>query len=124
MPPPGGSMPSVSKAISCSRDIAYQPMLEVTVWSSAMGMRTTSSIGYGQDQYNFPALNSMFGPSPSGLPKRRMTAFSPGLTVKNPDAKIRTTSSAIAILTMVKLLRSASDSACEPESCISGAAGG
>ena len=40
--------------------------------------------------------------------------------VKNPELKKATTISAITILTIAKLLRNASASACEPASCISG----
>ena len=63
-----------------------------------------------------PAVNRAFCPSPTGLPKRRITAFSCGPTVKNPEQKKATTISPITILTIAKLLPSASASACEPAS--------
>ena len=80
-----------------------------------MGIRTTSSIGYGSDQCN-PDVNKAFCPSPTGLPKRRITAFSCGPTVKKPEQKNATTISTITILTIAKLLPNASASACEPAS--------
>ena len=105
---------------SASGVVKHQPVVERTFWLSVMGIFTTSSIGYGNDQCK-PAVNSAFWPVPTGLPKRRITAFSAGPTWKKPDAKNATTSSTSTTLTIAKLLRNASASACEPASCVSGA---
>src|SRR5687767_9649727 len=78
-------------------------------------------MGYGNAQCG-PGPNRILSPCPRGLPKRRITAFSCGPTVKKPDPKNTTTRMIIRILMIAKLLRSASDSACELES--SGTSGG
>src|SRR5665213_4241507 len=95
-------------------------MVDWTICCCVIGIFTTSSIGYGSDQCQ-PAPSSRLSPTPTGLPKRRMTAFSCEPTVKKPEAKNATTISSITTLTIAKLLRSASASACEPASCVSGA---
>ena len=53
---------------------------------------------------------------PSGRPKRRTMAFSCDGTVKTPEAKNTITKMIMTNRTMAKLLRNASDSACEPAS--------
>ena len=75
-------------------------MVEVDLLISVMGIRTTSSIGYGNDQCKSRTQAAVFWPSPTGLPKRRMTAFSCGPTVKKPEPKNASTISTITILTM------------------------
>ena len=105
---------------SCSSVVAYQPTVEFADCTALNGIFTTSSIGGGHDQCA-PGPSKALSPSPTGLPKRRITARSCGPTVKNPDAKNSTTSPAMRILTIRKLLWSASASAVEPAS--SGASG-
>jgi hypothetical protein len=46
---------------------ACQPVVEVAVWISPMGMRTTSLMGYGQAQCQ-PGFLSWSGPVPIGRP--------------------------------------------------------
>src|SRR6266853_78066 len=106
---------------------AYQPAVEVTVWVSPTGMSTTSSMGYGNFQCR-PGLSNCSAPTPMGFPRRSLTATSFGLTVNTPERANAATSAAIRNLTMVEVLRSASDKACAPASSTprggSGASGG
>ena len=64
----------------------------------------------------------------TGLPSRKITAFSCGCTTKNPEARNTSTMMTSTTLTITKLLRSASESACEPASSVgsggTGALGG
>src|SRR5436190_11238477 len=104
---------------SCSTVVPYQPTVDFASWTALKGIFTTSSMGGGKDQCA-PGPSKALSPSPIGFPKRNTTARSCGPTVKNPDAKNSTTSPAMRILTIRKLLRSASESAVEPaSSCMS-----
>src|SRR2546428_12427741 len=105
----------------------YQPAVEVTVWLSPTGMSTTSSMGYGNFQCR-PGLSNCPAPKPTGLPRRSLTAIWFGLTVNTPEKMNAATSPAISNLTMVEVLRRASDKGCAPASSTpricSGASGG
>src|ERR1035441_3188033 len=111
VPPIGGSMP----ASICSGVTAYHPTEELTCCSPAMETLMLSSMGYGSDQCS-PGVSRAFSPSPTGRPNRNRIARSWGPTVKKPEARNSSTSNTITTLTMAKLLRSASASACEPAS--------
>ncbi len=65
-------------------------------------------------------LSKACSPSPTGLPMRKRIALSCGPTVKNPELRNARTSTTMMILTMKKLLRNASDSACDPASSAGG----
>src|SRR5439155_13296284 len=93
----------------------YQPAVEVTVWPSPTGMSTTSSMGYGNFQCR-PGLSNCSAPTPTGFPRRSLTATWFGLTVNTPEKMNAATSAPIRNLTMVEVLRSASDKACAPAS--------
>src|SRR6266516_4190516 len=93
----------------------YQPAVEVILWLSPTGMSTTSSIGYGSFQCR-PGLSNCSAPTPTGFPRRSLTAIWFGLTVNTPEKTNAATSAAISTLTMVEVLRSASDKACAPAS--------
>src|ERR1035441_8664246 len=112
-----GSIP----ASICSGVTAYHPTVELTCCSPAIDTLMFSSIGYGNDQCR-PGPSNALSPSPSGLPNRRMIARSCGPTVKKPEARNTSRRSTITNLTIAKLLRSASASACEPAS--TGVSGG
>src|SRR5437879_40685 len=102
-------------ANSCCSVIAYHPTVDTTFWMPVIETFTTSSMGYGNDQCR-PGPSKARSPSPTGLPKRKMIARSCGPTVKKPDPKNTSTKITITSLMMPKLLRNASDSACEPAS--------
>src|SRR6266566_6296209 len=106
---------------------AYQPAVDLIVWLSPTGMSTTSSMGYGNFQCR-PGLSNCSAPTPTGFPRRSLTATWFGLTVNTPEKMNAATSAAIRNLTMVEVLRSASDKARAPASSTprsgSGASGG
>src|SRR5205823_456752 len=84
---------------------------------------TTSSIGEGKAQCG-PGPSRAFSPSPTGLPKRRIRAFSWVPTVKKPEARKTTTNATISTFTIAKLLLNASASASVPASSITSGGGG
>ena len=63
-----------------------------------------------------PGPSSAALPSPTGFPKRKITARCCGSTMKKPEMKNTTTSAAMMNFTIQKLLWSASDSAFDPAS--------
>src|SRR5258708_11461064 len=117
--PEGGSSPDAS----CSGVMAYQPTVDFTVWISEKGIFTTSSMGVGKAQCR-PGPNSAPAPSRTGAPNRRMMARCCGATMKKPEHKNNPTRMIITSLTMNKLLRNASDNACEPASSVATGPGG
>src|SRR5438093_6095545 len=63
-----------------------------------------------------PGLNNLPSPPPTGMPKRRITAFSWVPTVKNPEKRKTTTRPIMMTLMMAKLRCNASERACVPAS--------
>lgn len=117
--PPGDGVAAKAR----SAGVKYQPTEDSAICREVMGMCSTSSMGRGKAQCR-PGLSRARSPSPTGRPRRRMTAFSCGPTVKSPEPRKTKASPTMTILTMKKLLRKASASACEPASSTGGGGAG